>query len=125
MINNRRLGRWLMQEVHGIKSPRRSPRRRTGRGPVRDWKYKSWIRTLPCAHCGSTYGIEAAHTGSDGGMRQKASDLSCVPLCHDCHQAHPVSYHRDRAAMGMDFAALVRRLNDVYAGMSECVRGQE
>ncbi len=114
-----------MYLVHGRKRARRSPRRRTGRGPVRDHKYKAWIRTLPCAACGTTHGIEAAHTGSDGGMRQKASDLSCVPLCNDCHQSAPVSYHRNREGLGIDFPALVSRLNDVYAGMAEYARGQE
>lgn len=115
----------LMFLIHGRKRKRRSPRRRTGRGPIRDYKYKAWIRTLPCASCGSTYQVEAAHTGSDGGMRQKASDRSCVPLCHNCHQAHPVSYHRNREDMGIDFPALVARLNDVYEGMVEYARGQE
>jgi len=120
-----RLKRYLMYAVHGKKAPRRAPRRRSGRGPVRDRKYLSWIRTLPCAACGTTHEVQAAHTGSDGGMRQKASDTSCVPLCHDCHQAAPVSYHRDRAGLGVDFPALVERLNDVYAGMAEYSRGQE
>ena len=121
----RSLGRWLMKEIHGVETPRKSPRRRSGRGPVRDWKYKAWIRTLPCAHCGTTRAIEAAHTGSDGGMSQKASDRSCVPLCFDCHQAHPVSYHRDREAMGIDWEMLVERLNEVYDNMAEYCRGQE
>ena len=120
--------RYLRYAVHGETVHPRKPRRRPRigrRGPVRDRKYLSWIRTLPCAACGSTHQVEAAHTGSDGGMRQKASDTSCVPLCHNCHQAHPVSYHRNREAMGIDFAALVARLNDVYAGMAEYSRGQE
>ena len=115
----------LMYLVHGRKRARRSPRRRNGRGPVRDYKYKAWIRTLPCAACGSSYGVEAAHTGSDGGMRQKSSDRSCVPLCHDCHQAAPVSYHRNRDAMGMDWSVVVSRLQEVYFGMAEYSRGQE
>jgi hypothetical protein len=114
-----------MYLVHGRRRKRRSPRRRTGRGPVRDWKYRAWIRTLPCAFCGTLRGVQAAHTGSDGGMRQKASDMSCVPLCHDHHQAHPVSYHRNREALGIDFPALVERLNEAYAGMAEYLRGQE
>ena len=117
---------WLYVAVHGERPKRRSPRRRLFlRGPVRDRRYLAWIRTLPCAYCGTTYGVEAAHTGSDGGMRQKASDTSCVPLCNDCHQAAPVSYHRDREAMGIDWEALVQRLNDVYSIMGEYQRGQE
>ena len=118
---------WLYYAVHGTKPPRKAPRRRSSlrRGPVRDRNYLAWIRTLPCAHCGTSHGIEAAHTGSDGGMRLKASDTTCVPLCRECHQAAPVSYHRDRAAMGIDWEALVSRLNDVYQGMTESTRGQE
>ena len=123
----RSLTNYLMYAVHGrTEHPRRTPRRRPfRRGPVRDPKYLSWIRTLPCASCGSTHQVEAAHTGSDGGMRQKASDTSCVPLCHDCHQSAPVSYHRNREALGIDFPSLVARLNGVYEGMAEYSRGQE
>ena len=125
-LNNRQLKRWLMKEVHGVETPRKPIRRAIrSTGPARDRKYMAWIRTLPCAHCDTTYGIEAAHTGSDGGMRLKASDYSCVPLCNDCHQAAPISYHRNRTAMGIDFPALVRRLNDVYESMAEYARGQE
>lgn len=116
-----------MREIHGVETPRKPPRRaiHASGKPVRDRKYLAWIRTLPCAHCGSHYQVEAAHTGSDGGMRQKASDTSAVPLCHDCHQAARISYHRNRAAMGIDWEALVRRLNDVYGSMAEYCRGQE
>ena len=111
--------RWLYQEVHGEMPPRKGPRRSTGRGPARSWKYKSWIRSLECAACGSEYGVEAAHTGSDGGMRQKASDFSCIPLCGDCHTQAPHSHHRDRQAcesriyarLGRTIVELVRDLN--------------
>lgn len=91
-------GRWLYQQVHGRKPPRRSPRRAAGRrGPARDWRYRAWIRTLPCICCGSAFRVEAAHTGGDGGMQQKASDYSCIPACWECHTAAPYSHHRDRA----------------------------
>jgi hypothetical protein len=116
--------RSLYFAVHGERPKRRSPRSRR-RGPIRDRKYRAWIRTLPCAHCGTTYGVQAAHTGSDGGTSMKSSDTSCVPLCHDCHQADPVSYHRNREAMGIDWEALVERLNAVYECMAEYARGQE
>jgi hypothetical protein len=64
--------------------------------------------------------VEAAHTGSDGGMRQKASDYSCIPLCWDCHQGAVDSYHRlSRSAFegrrGIDCAKLVARLNTDWA----------
>ena len=85
--------------------------------PVRDEKYKSWVRTLPCLICGSI--AEAAHTGDDGGKALKASDHSCVPLCHRCHRTGPRAYHRigrrafERFHM-IDFSAIVLKLNAEY-----------
>ena len=70
------------------------PRRVERRGPSRDSRYRAWIRTLPCAACSSRWLVEAAHTGSDGGTSQKASDYSCVPLCRDCHTGGRTAYHR-------------------------------
>jgi hypothetical protein len=54
-------------------------------------------------------------TGTDGGMSQKASDCSCVPLCSDCHTRGPLAYHRigKRAferSQGLCLAPLVARL---------------
>ncbi len=83
MMNTYQLARWLMREIHGISIGRRAPRGRR-RGPARDWRYRRWIRTQPCAVCGSTKRIEAAHTGADGR----------IPLCADCHRLAPHSYHR-------------------------------
>ena len=111
--------RWLYQQVHGTKPKRRSPRRSSSRGPARSWRFKAWIRTLACASCGSSHDVEAAHTGSDGGMRQKASDYTCIPLCSDCHTQAQHSHHRDREAcearvlarLRMTIADLVKDLN--------------
>lgn len=84
------------------------------------------MRSLPCACCGSTYRIEAAHTANDGGMAQKASDYSCIPLCNDCHQAAPDSYHRDREAfearLESTVEVLVRRLNHCWFAYSQEVK---
>lgn len=79
---------WLTRSVLG-RNPLRRPRR-SRRGPPRDPEYRAWIRSFPCCSCGVAWPVEAAHTGSDGGMRQKASDYSCVPLCVLCH----AEYHR-------------------------------
>lgn len=106
-------------QVHGQKPKRRSPRRSAGRGPARSWKYKAWIRSLACAACGSTWDVEAAHTGTDGGLRQKASDHSCIPLCADCHTQAPHAQHRNREAcearilaqVGLTVDQLVHDLN--------------
>lgn len=86
-VNNHHLKRWLMREVHGVEIPRKPPKKAThstGK-PPRNARYRAWIRSLPCASCGIEPAGEAAHTGSDGGMSQKSSDYSCVPLCSQCH----------------------------------------
>ena len=47
------LGNWLMYRVHGeTVHPRKTRRTRARRGPARNWKYRAWIRTLPCLVCG-------------------------------------------------------------------------
>jgi hypothetical protein len=120
--------RSLFFAVHGRKPARRARRARRDTGPARSWKYRAWIRTLGCCCCGSTFEIEAAHTGDDGGMKLKASDFTCIPLCSDCHTMAPDSYHRDRAVferrvyyrLGKSVVDLVRDLNGVWrAGKAE------
>ncbi len=59
----------------------------------RDPKYLNWIRTLPCLVCGSTWRIEASHTGPHG-MAQKSPDRSCIPLCERHHRSSNDSYHK-------------------------------
>jgi hypothetical protein len=111
--------RFLRYAVLGetARPPRRSPRRR--RGPARNWKYKAWIRSLPSAVSGAGP-CEAAHTGTDGGMSQKASDYSCVPLTAAEHrQYHQLGRGGFEARYGVNCRDLVARLNHcwfAYAG---------
>ena len=127
--NEHQLRRWLMREIHGIEIPRK-PARREHRGPARSWKYRAWIRSLPCAVCGVDPSGEAAHTGSDGGLRQKTSDYGCIPLCSECHRFGAAAYHqigRKEFAIrhGLDIEGLVRRLNRDFvtaAGMVKWCR---
>ena len=115
MLTNQQLRAYLAWAIHGRK-PQRRAFSSTRRGPPRDEDYKAWIRTLPCLACGIEGRSEAAHTGSDGGMSQRASDYSVVPLCADCHRQNPGAYHRvgKRAferRNGFCFAGIVARLN--------------
>jgi hypothetical protein len=88
MMTEQQLRSYLAWAIHGRKPQRRahSPVRR---GPPRDEAYKAWIRTLPSVVSGRTP-CEACHTGVDGGMSMKASDLSCLPLTGQEHR----EYHR-------------------------------
>ena len=120
-VNNRQLKRWLMREIHGVETPRKPPRKAThaiGK-PPRNARYRAWIRSLPCAACGIEPAGEAAHTGSDGGMAQKSSDYSCVPLCTSCHTQSADAYHRVgkqafEVCRNVAFAELVKRLNRIW-----------
>jgi hypothetical protein len=83
--------------------------------PMRDARYLAWIRTLACAVCGATCGIEASHTGPHG-LGQKAPDSSAIPLCYRHHRTGNESYHRlgpqkFSKVHNLDIPALVRRLN--------------
>src|SRR5258708_448574 len=114
MKNSWQLRKWLAREVLGRDIGRKPPQRER-RGPERSASYLAWVRTLGGAACGAEGRSEAAHTGSDGGMSQKASDLSCIPLCADCHTRGPLAYHRlGRAAFerahGVTCARVVKRL---------------
>lgn|ERR1041385_1094911 len=118
--------RYLRFAVLGLTiHPRRPRRKSSGRGPARSWRYLAWVRSLPCLICGGK--AEAAHTGSDGGMRLKASDYSCVPLCHGCHRGGNDSYHQlgresfERVHQ-VDLAAIVRRLNHDWFAYSKEVK---
>jgi len=111
---------WLYREVHGEAPPRKPIKRAStlSRKPARNHRYRSWIRSLPCAACGAQPS-EAAHTGNDGGMSMKSSDYSCVPLCSNCHTQAPNAYHRIgreafEAAHDLNFKELVKRLNRIW-----------
>jgi len=101
------------------------PRRAQRRGPTRNATYRAWIRTQPCVACGSKRNVEAAHTGSDGGMSQKAGDYSCVPLCWTCHTGGRSAYHRiGRRAFertnGIALEELVDELNRLWQCHKSC-----
>ena len=104
---------WLLWKASAEQKAQRKMMRR---GPDRDPRYRAWIRSLPCAVCGSKWRVEAAHTGTDGGMAQKASDYSCVPLCRYCHTGATGAYHRIgkrefERSYGINLVKLVEVLN--------------
>jgi len=122
--------RALYFAVHGVKPPRRSPRRRAGRGPARNWKYRGWIRSLPCAcasaepDCDCFGAIQAAHTQNNG-LRTKGSDYSCVPLCAYHHQQYDSGLRSKElfeADHNLNLADLVRRLNHDWFAYSKEVK---
>lgn len=82
--------------------------------PVRDAAYLKFVRSLPCLGCGRRYGVEAAHTGPHG-LSQKASDLSCIPLCrYGCHRAFDRNPRGFAGENYIDVPAVVKRLNQFW-----------
>jgi hypothetical protein len=47
-------------------------------------KYLKWVRTLPCAVCGSPAEPHHLRLGF-AGIGQKSSDCLCIPLCRIHH----------------------------------------
>ncbi len=98
---------------------------RSRRGPPRSARYLAWIRTKPCLICGAK--SEAAHTGLDGGMAQKSSDFSALPICSRHHNwGHAGSFHelgraRFERRYGINLAAEVARLNNDWIRESETI----
>ena len=68
--------------------------------PVRDRQYRMFIKSLPCCGCGNSCWVDPAHTGPHG-HGTKASDLTCIPLCRSCHDAHDQSPHTFRQRHGL------------------------
>lgn len=68
---------------------------------MRNEAYLDWVRSLPCACCGSRFRVQAHHLIAlgDGKMGGKAPDIMAVPLCYTCHEL----LHRT-ADMGMTSA---------------------
>ncbi len=108
MLTGKQLRQYLAYKIHDrITPPERKPPVKAKRDP----KYLAWVRKMPSLISGRTP-CDACHTGSDGGMSQKASDFSCVPMTREEHQ----EYHRiGKAAFerkyGVNFAVEVARLN--------------
>ncbi len=103
------LEKWLAKEIHDRQIPRKPPGK-ARRGPARDAEYRAWIRTLPSVISG-LYGCECAHTGSDGGMSQKASDYSTIPLTQEEHREyHQIGKPEFERRHGIRCAELARAL---------------
>ena len=115
------LENWLHYKIYDERPKRKMRVRHHPRnGPPRSFKYRQWIRSLPSCISGRM-GCEAAHTGTDGGMRQKASDYSCVPLTPAEHREyHQIGKQAFEAKYTVSFESQVWALNLTwkrYAGL--------
>jgi hypothetical protein len=115
--SNYDLRRWLAKEILGKDLPRKPSKKASflhPNKPARDWTYRAWIRSLPSAISGLSP-CDACHTGTDGGMRLKASDYSCIPLTREEHmEYHRIGQRAFASKYGLNILNLVKRLNDLW-----------
>ena len=97
-----------MERVFGI----RSERIYVAEKPVRDERYKAFVRSLPSAVSGR-YACDPCHTGGHG-IGTKSSDLSCIPLTRKEHREFDQDPRGFAERHGLDVTALVDRLNRAY-----------
>lgn len=118
------LNRWISYVVLGKNPPIRRRRRSfLYHGPIRDWRYKLFVRRHPCAACGTERGVEFAHTGMHG-TGSKASDKLGIPLCWWDHWASPQSLHNIGPAAfqklnGIRFSSIIQDLHAEWSEIQE------
>lgn len=105
----------MIQTVYGIRSELHHYTK-----PVRSADYRRFVKGFPCAACGQSWLVDPAHTGPHG-LRQKASDLLCIPLCRRCHELFDAAPQSFCQAHGLDVPVLIEQLNRVY---EETVKGK-
>jgi len=79
--------------------------------PQQNRGYLAHIRRQPCCVCGTTRGVQAAHTGARG-LGQKACARRAIPLCAGHHKTGNDSYHalgpaKFAACHNLDIEALI------------------
>jgi hypothetical protein len=95
----------------------RSERMYCGSKPVRDPKYRAFIRRQASVVSGYG-GCECCHTGPHA-TSQKSSDMDCIPLTwreHDQFDSDPRGFALQH---GLDIPALIREFNEMYFGERE------
>jgi hypothetical protein len=84
-----------------------------GSKPVRDPAYKRFIKRLPCVACGKTWWVDPCHTGPHA-LRQKSSDLDCIPLCRQHHAEFDQCQWKFANRYSLDIPALITMFQHFY-----------
>ena len=105
----------MTQTPYGIKSERLYRMVK----PVRDRKYRKWLKSLWCLGCGQNWGLDACHTGPHA-LSRKGCDMLCIPLCRPCHEefdANPQDFAWGHGRMIL--AEVIQFLNAQYKAKME------
>ena len=108
-----------------LKRRRQKPRK----GPLRDPKFRAFVRIHPCAACryalcgcrgkcdgtGECVGVpvDAAHSQNNG-MRSKGPDSSCAPLCRKHHREYDSGRTVFEMKYGVDMPVIAAKLYVAY-----------
>lgn len=82
--------------------------------PVRDEAYRRWVASMPCLRCGAVGRTQACHANYGKGLSLKTSDLTCFPLCVECHREHDLCIgmtREERRQRESDYIATVRAMH--------------
>ena len=86
--------------------------------PIRDKKYIKFIREFSCVVCQAPPPSDPHHSET-GGRGTKASDTTCIPLCHRHHfQVHQVGKQSFAKMYDIDYYYTTERLKGIYYGTS-------
>lgn len=81
------------------------------------------IRKLPCCDCGTTEGIQAAHSNfmqHGKGRGIKADDSYTIPLCQPCHSSFDRYQKMDRSESKQWFMVQLGIVDQALNGGWEC-----
>lgn len=106
-----------------LRKPIRKRRTKPRRGPLRDPKYRAWVRDHFCElwikkplgyippWC---YGmVEPAHTQNNG-TSSKGPDSSCVPLCRKHHREYDAGRKAFEQKYGLKMREIAKELWERY-----------
>jgi hypothetical protein len=82
--------------------------------PVRNERYKRFVKSFACAACEATRDVDPCHTGPHG-LSVKGCDLKVIPLCRPCHEAMGANPKAFAKRYGLNVPKLIKSLNALWA----------
>ncbi len=84
-----------------------------GEKPVRNDRYRRFIKRFPFFACGGTRWIDPMHTGSHA-LGQKASDINCLPGCRACPEQFDANPKGVAERHELDIPLLIQSFNRLW-----------
>lgn len=81
--------------------------------PVRNPRYKRFVKRFPCIGCGRTWLIDPMHTGPHS-LGEKSCDMRVLPGCRKCHREFDANPKAFASKRGLDIPALIAKFNHLW-----------